>query len=431
MNLKHITDTQLNLDLKHLVQNERELLTQILYHLKEIETRKLFSSYGCTSLFDYACKELKYSSDQAYRRIQAMRLLKEIPEAASKIDSGELTLSNISQAQKCFKETKTTHKLEKIKVLKKLMNKSVREGQKELLKLNPIPLSLPEETKKQITPTHTYVSFNMSQELEIKLDEIKSLLGPKIYKDGVMLTIEELIELIADLTKKQLMETKFGRKNVKINKSKALNTKVSSSDSTSSLSTTSSSSQTVYKEEQLQSLEADNKESQIKLSDSDNQENQIRMVETGQIRLIEIETNQIKTAETTDNKEDNSAMPSSCSFRENTLNVPSETQTVATILKNTKKESHLDQGAKSRNDQINLSLPNKQSTLDVQRRYVSKSIKYKLWQRSEGKCEKCKSQVNLNIDHIKPLALNGETVENNLRILCFNCNQRSRIVAGL
>lgn len=52
-----------------LVQQERELLIEILRHLREIERRRLFSALGFKSLFDYAVKRLKYSEDQAGRRI--------------------------------------------------------------------------------------------------------------------------------------------------------------------------------------------------------------------------------------------------------------------------------------------------------------------------------------------------------------------------
>lgn len=66
-----------------------------------------------------------------------------------------------------------------------------------------------------------------------------------------------------------------------------------------------------------------------------------------------------------------------------------------------------------------------------QSRYISRRLKYKIWQKNNKKCTQCRSQCNLQIDHIKPYALNGKTSEENLRLLCFNCNQRKRIEAGL
>jgi 5-methylcytosine-specific restriction endonuclease McrA len=35
--------------------------------------------------------------------------------------------------------------------------------------------------------------------------------------------------------------------------------------------------------------------------------------------------------------------------------------------------------------------------------------------------------MNLQKDHIKPPPLGGETNEENLRLLCFHCNQRAAI----
>lgn len=331
MNLKHLTDEQLQADAKILVRREREILTQVLYHLKEIESRKLYAAYGFKSLFEYACLELKYSSDQAYRRIDAMRLLKEIPEIARKLDSGELSLSNINQAQKHFKETKVMTKEMKIDVLKKLCHKSVRDAQKEILKLTPIK-TLPEETKRQVTSTHSFVGFNMSAELEKKLESIKSLLGPKSYN----LSMAELIDIMADLSKEKLLEQKFGKK----------------------------------------------------LVAASNDFNKFRKL--------------------------------------NVQDLNSKIQKNSAAQRKTK---YLKGGCSKLHGQATL---NVQSELfETSNRYVSKQLKYRVWKRDGEKCRKCNSSANLQFDHILPLALGGKTHLENLRLLCFNCNQRSRIEAKL
>ena len=97
MNLKHLRDQELLANTEELVQTERSTLTKILHHLREIERRRLYSDKGCASLFEYTVKFLHYSEGQAGRRIQAMRLIKEIPEIGCKIESGALSLSNISK----------------------------------------------------------------------------------------------------------------------------------------------------------------------------------------------------------------------------------------------------------------------------------------------------------------------------------------------
>ena len=71
MNLRHLTDQCLLADTKQLVKQERELLTVILHHLREIERRRLFGAHP--SLHVYAEKELGYSASQAHRRVDRPR----------------------------------------------------------------------------------------------------------------------------------------------------------------------------------------------------------------------------------------------------------------------------------------------------------------------------------------------------------------------
>lgn len=67
-------------------------------------------------------KECGFSEDQAARRISVMRLLKELPEIEDKISSGELSLSNLNQAQSLFQAEKKFENLysreQKLEVLK-------------------------------------------------------------------------------------------------------------------------------------------------------------------------------------------------------------------------------------------------------------------------------------------------------------------------
>jgi hypothetical protein len=60
-------------------------------------------------------------------------------------------------------------------------------------------------------------------------------------------------------------------------------------------------------------------------------------------------------------------------------------------------------------------------------RYIPQSIKHFVWQRDRGVCTNFGTRRHLNYDHIKPLALGGGTTSENLRLLCFQCNQRAGI----
>ncbi len=119
--MNHLSDNQLLAAIENLVSRERELLNDVLLHLREIDRRKLFSKLGYPSLIAYAMEKLKYSPDQAGRRIAAMRLLREIPEAEAKVIDGSLTLSTLAQAHWHFNKNNFSS-FEKRELLAKLEN---------------------------------------------------------------------------------------------------------------------------------------------------------------------------------------------------------------------------------------------------------------------------------------------------------------------
>jgi len=135
MDLKHLTDDLLLDSSDKLVQTERDALTSLLHHLKEIERRRLFCKFGCGSLLEFAIKRFKYSEAQAIRRISAMRMLKNLPsevasEIEEKINSGDLNLTNLVVAQTLFNhEQKAGRPMDndaKVEVLSQLENQSTR-----------------------------------------------------------------------------------------------------------------------------------------------------------------------------------------------------------------------------------------------------------------------------------------------------------------
>ena len=58
------------------------------------------------------------------------------------------------------------------------------------------------------------------------------------------------------------------------------------------------------------------------------------------------------------------------------------------------------------------------------REYIRAATQSEIWQKAQGKCALCGSVHRLQIDHIRPLALGGTSEKENLRLLCFHCNQR-------
>ncbi len=58
----------------------------------------------------------------------------------------------------------------------------------------------------------------------------------------------------------------------------------------------------------------------------------------------------------------------------------------------------------------------------VNRKVISEELRNKVYKKYEGKCAKCKSTENLEIDHIIPFVLGGKTELKNLQLLCKKCN---------
>lgn len=126
MNLKYLTDQQLLNDTKTLVKEERKATAALLHYLKEIEARKLYSELRYPSLFKYLIEELGYSAAAAMRRIEASKLLAEIPELQSKIEEGTITLTNISKAADKFKQIEVIDTNFKKEILQAIENTSTR-----------------------------------------------------------------------------------------------------------------------------------------------------------------------------------------------------------------------------------------------------------------------------------------------------------------
>ena len=97
-----LSDRELLRQTSTLVRHERHLQGAIIDHLAEIEARGLFLRRGCSSLFDYAVRELGYSDAAAGRRIGAVRLCADQPDARERLRDGSLTLSAAAELQWAF-----------------------------------------------------------------------------------------------------------------------------------------------------------------------------------------------------------------------------------------------------------------------------------------------------------------------------------------
>ena len=61
------------------------------------------------------------------------------------------------------------------------------------------------------------------------------------------------------------------------------------------------------------------------------------------------------------------------------------------------------------------------------REHLSASKRKRILLRGKGRCMKCGSKKNLEIDHVVPLARGGSNRLENLQLLCQSCNRRKGV----
>lgn len=289
MNLKKLSDKDLIEKMDQLDREEKAKLTEILHHLKEIDSRRLYSAHGYKSLFDFTIQRFGYSEDQAYRRISAARLLKELPQIEQKLNNGSLSLTNLGKAQNLFQKEKklgeSMTSTEKLQVLKSLENKTTREAEKIVLSRASAPETWATERIRQVTAKLSEVKFAADDDLLKKIEKLKGLLA----HSHPQISIAELFNKLCDLG--------------------------------------------------------------------------IQQWDPG--------------------KKPNAMRPAA---------------------------------------------PQKQRvTKRNGRTWIPHAIQREVWRKAESKCEICKSDYALQIDHVKPVAHNGGNHSENLRLLCRACNQRAAI----
>lgn len=72
----------------------------------------------------------------------------------------------------------------------------------------------------------------------------------------------------------------------------------------------------------------------------------------------------------------------------------------------------------------------KQLDTKAKRAAIPQDVKMVVWQRDGGRCVACESQVNLEFDHVIPVAMGGSNTARNLQVLCESCNRRKGATLG-
>jgi hypothetical protein len=210
INIKLLTADQLLLEAEKAVKNERLATAQVVKLFEEIYVRKLYLQRGYPSLFEMAVKHFGFCAGSAQRRINSMKLMRELPEIEEKIESGELSLTAASTLQGFFlsekREHKTYSKFEKLSVVKSCLNKSTREVERELIALSP------ERDKKEsatyINENRLRISLSISEELHQKINHLKSIWS----HSNPSLSTEVLLERVVEMALQKVDPTRINER---------------------------------------------------------------------------------------------------------------------------------------------------------------------------------------------------------------------------
>jgi 5-methylcytosine-specific restriction endonuclease McrA len=164
--LSCLSDRELLSRVKDLVTRERAVTLEILFHLIEVERRRLHLGLGYASMFDYCTRHLRYSSSAASRRIQSARCIRDYPDIYELLERNEINLVTISLVASILNESNAKDLLSKIRGKSQREVEAIASAYRPPVALRdrakPVWVALPEPVEKQsikighdcpITPT--------------------------------------------------------------------------------------------------------------------------------------------------------------------------------------------------------------------------------------------------------------------------------------
>ena len=104
-NLKQIGHEELLHRFAGVMQEEKRITQKVVEFIAEVDRRRLYLQTHA-SLFEFLTLGYGYSAAGAQRRIDAARLLNEIPELSAQMESGSLNITQISKVQQALRQAR-------------------------------------------------------------------------------------------------------------------------------------------------------------------------------------------------------------------------------------------------------------------------------------------------------------------------------------
>jgi hypothetical protein len=120
--------------LKTLRHREHESTVEIIESLVQRNREKAYLEHGCSTLWDFLVRDMKYSNAAASRRYKAMKCAERFPQVIGMLRRHELSLSTLAQAEALLGEVSDPKEL-----LDRLAGKSHREVERVVALERPVP----------------------------------------------------------------------------------------------------------------------------------------------------------------------------------------------------------------------------------------------------------------------------------------------------
>lgn len=187
-NLKCLSDQELLQQTDLLTQEYRQSTLLLLRHLREVEVRRLFVDLGFSSMHKYCIQRLKFSEGEAQRRLSSARLLGELPEIENKLESGNLSVTNLAKIQSFLRVEKSLlSKEQKLELIEHMENKPTREVEKELIGFSHQPALMAEKFQHSVSSVSSISPIALTNEIQ----SVAELLHPQFIKFEALLGSEQ------------------------------------------------------------------------------------------------------------------------------------------------------------------------------------------------------------------------------------------------
>lgn len=212
MSVQKLSNDHLIEELKRLKSREDALLVDVLEHILEFDRRQLYLPLGFPSLYSYLTQVLRYSNGEAYRRIEAARLMRSVPEARREVASGRLNLTTMTEVRTAIKtKEKLTGKTlmlnERRDFVRSVLGCTKEEAQRNLAEKIPELASIFEERRREHRDGSLEVTllFQLAQRQRLeRARDILASLGPMPKMADAIDRLSEFYLKKKDLTRSHL-----------------------------------------------------------------------------------------------------------------------------------------------------------------------------------------------------------------------------------